>query len=445
MKYIKNLIFSLFCILVFCMSSLIINLVYKYSIYTNHCNMVDTMPYYDDLIFLKNVLPKKHPDLFFKISQESYYGKINNLFDNQNKYTVDKMRLEIMKLIASIGDGHTETYVKTNRYFPISFYWFDNNSLRITGCIKKYKRLLGYRVIKINNVPLSSIVNTLNSICPNESSAWQKHKLLINLENYELLKVLNIIPSGYLDLELEDLSGKKLNAKIFPFTQEKFQESTFIDLQRTKQTIPQRPVNSNENYWYTTDTASKIFYFKYHSCLDRNTALIIGEDTSSYDANLNSFFDKLVKDFDNSSAEKFIIDVRGNLGGNPKLIKFLIKKLSIDSKFNNFQKSKNRIFVFTDNSTFSAGAFAALNFKQSFSNVKIIGEPTGGVQKVFANPRTKLLSCSNLFLTYSTKVYSDGSSERTSINPDINPQTSLRDEFFRVDSDYETVKMLKIR
>lgn len=444
MKSMKNIIFSLFCIVTFLTSSLTMDYLRKSPICQNAKSINDTKPYYEDLYFLKNTLPKEHPDLFFKLSKSDYYNKINYLLENQTTYSVDKMRFEIMKLIASIGDGHTETYVKSNKYFPITFSWFYNNSLRITCCSKQYKKLLGCKVIKINNIPLFSIVDKLNSICSNESTAWMNYKFINGMQSYELLKVLNIIPNGYLNLELEDLASNKFNVKIYPLTEEEFESSYFIDLQRNKRDTPLKPQMASDNYWYKFDNTNKIFYFKYKSCIDRKTALIIGDDISSYKPDLNSFFDTLVKSFDKSSSQKFILDVRGNLGGNPKIIKLLIEKLTKDSKFSEFQKCQNRIFVLTDNSTFSAGVFAALNFKQNFHNVKVVGKPTGGAQNVFANPKTKLLNCSNLFLTYATRKYSDGSNERSSLIPDIDPPLLIKDAFLKIDPDYETVKLLKI-
>ena len=175
--------------------------------------------------------------------------------------------------------------------------------------------------------------------------------------------------------------------------------------------------------------------------MDAATAKSIGESQLSYSNDINLYFNSLIKDFNNSDAEKFIIDLRDNGGGNPELIKYLISNLAVDPKFKNIADKNNRLFIFTNESTFSAGVFAGIDFKNAFPNSKIIGTSTGGLKTVFSNPKTKVLKNTNMYLSYATDIYPNNKTmDRMPLIPDIESLINLRDALIGIDYDYKLVK-----
>lgn len=388
-------------------------------------------PYNDDINFLKYSLPKYHPDLFFKHNKKQYYDKLNYLSMNQYKYYKNDMRFEIMTLIASAGDGHTFAYVKSEKFYPFVAKWFDDDSLRITAVPEKYKFILGYKIVSVNNIPIDTVINKLNLITPCESKSWQKSKSAKNICNYELLKVLNIVNNDDLSLTLNDFSDKRVAVHFKPIEKNKINKTKFLDLLHYSKNIPRPLYISNKNYYHAYDKKNKIFYFKYKSCNSKN--------------DINKYFDKLVDDFNKTDSKKFIIDLRDNTGGNPKLIHYLINKLSSDSKFKNISSKSNTVFIFTNSSTFSAGVFAAADFKKSFVNAKIVGTDTGGCKSVFSNPKTKHLEQCDLYISYATDKYSeDYKFSREPLKPDLVCGLSLKDALSNIDSNYNLVKDLPI-
>ena len=404
-------------------------------------NKTNDAPYNDDLQFFKNDLPKLHPNLFYKYSKSDYYNKLNYLTKNQSKYSINDMRLELMKLTASVEDGHTTAYVKSAKYFPFSATWFDDNSLRITAVTKEYKKYLGYKISKVNNLPINDVIKKLDAVTPNESSNWLKSKASKSLRNYELLKLLGIASNNTITLALKDFSNKSFNVKFKAINKQDFKKLVFLDLLYNQKNVPAKPKKSNQNYWHAYDKDNKIFYFKYKSCMDAATAKSIGESQLSYSNDINLYFNSLIKDFNNSDAEKFIIDLRDNGGGNPELIKYLISNLAVDPKFKNIADKNNRLFIFTNESTFSAGVFAGIDFKNAFPNSKIIGTSTGGLKTVFSNPKTKVLKNTNMYLSYATDIYPNNKTmDRMPLIPDIESLIKLRDALIGIDYDYKLVK-----
>lgn len=401
----------------------------------------NSTPYSEDLEFFKKELPKLHPDLFCKYSEKEYYKKLDYLSLNQSKYSIDEMRLQLMQLTASIEDGHTTAYVKTTKYFPFTATWFDDNSLRITAIPKNYKKYLGYRIVKINDLPINQVIAKLDSVTPEESNNWLKSKSAKNLRNYELMKTLKIVDNNSATLTLEDFSNNAVEVGFNAISDTIFKKTVFLDMLYSPKNVPGMPKKSNKNYWHAYDKDNKIFYFKYKSCMDAATAKSVGEPEVSYSNNINSYFDELKKDFDNCGAEKFVIDLRDNSGGNPKLIKYLVDNLQSDYKFKDIADKNNRIFIFTNESTFSAGVFAGMDFKKAFPKSKIIGTSTGGLKTVFSNPKTKVLKNTNMYLSYATDIYPENSVlDRTPLTPDIESFVNLRDSLIGIDYDYKLVK-----
>ena len=417
------------------------NAVYRSISAANTVNRSKEAPYNDDLEFFKKDLPRLHPNLFYKYSKTDYYNKLDYLSKNQSEYSIDDMRLEIMKLTASIEDGHTTAYVKSSKYFPFSATWFDDNSLRITAVTKDHKKYLGYRISKVNNIPIDDVLKKIDAVTPKESANWLKSKSPKNLRNYELLKVLKIAKDDTITMTLEDFSNNTFDVRFKAINKYAFKKTVFLDLLYNPKNVPVAPKKANKNYWHAYDKENKIFYFKYKSCMDAATAKSIGESQISYSSNINLYFNSLIKDFNSSDAEKFIIDLRDNAGGSPKLIKYLIANLAADPKFKNIADKNNRLFIFTNESTFSAGVFAGMDFKKSFPNSKIVGTSTGGLKTVFSNPKTKVLKNTNMYLSYATDIYPNSSSiDRTPLIPDIESLMNLRDALIGIDYDYKLVK-----
>lgn len=96
-----------------------------------------------------------------------------------------------------------------------------------------------------------------------------------------------------------------------------------------------------------------------YSNIDKNcTFEIIGDDTIVYTYNscLNKFTDKVVESVENlekmdfSKINRFIVDLRNNMGGNSEIIKPLIEFLK--------KKSEVQLIVLTNYKIFSSGRFA---------------------------------------------------------------------------------------
>lgn len=67
----------------------------------------DSIDWRTDLLYIKNELPKKHSDLFFKISETEFSSQMDRLIESVPNLNVYEMLDNLNKIIAQIGDSHT--------------------------------------------------------------------------------------------------------------------------------------------------------------------------------------------------------------------------------------------------------------------------------------------------------------------------------------------------
>ena len=61
-----------------------------------------------DLDYLQEALPKKHANLFFKVSEEQFNKEIDDLKNSVDNLNDDEIIDGIYKIAASVGDAHTK-------------------------------------------------------------------------------------------------------------------------------------------------------------------------------------------------------------------------------------------------------------------------------------------------------------------------------------------------
>ena len=77
-----------------------------------------------DLDYLQEALPKKHPKLFFKVSEEQFNKEIDDLRNSVDNLNDDEIIDGMYKIVASVGDGHTKIKRDFLKQYPMEFYYF---------------------------------------------------------------------------------------------------------------------------------------------------------------------------------------------------------------------------------------------------------------------------------------------------------------------------------
>ena len=271
-----------------------------------------------------------HLNFYLNHSKEELYDYINQFLTNNNvnnDYDFYYLMKCIIKYMSSFSDSHTMVYKNDNTWFPIRFKVVNNN-VYIDRCFDK--KMLRKIIKKINDIDINVIINEIANCTSYGTNGWLLSNIEGNLCSKNDLLSLPCMNSkdGKIVFKLEN--DEKISFDI----NEKYESETIY------------PKKEIEQYNVIDD----LLVFKYPSCKE------------NYKPDIN----KIEEIIEESSIKKFILDLRGNSGGNSSIIEPLIKYLS---------NKDLELFTLVDRGLFSSGRFAAIDMKRIGS--KIVGEEIG--------------------------------------------------------------------
>ncbi len=138
----------------------------------------------------------------------------------------------------------------------------------------------------------------------------------------------------------------------------------------------------------------------------------------------NQFFSQMQTFVLSHPTDRFVIDLRNNVGGDSSILQPLINAIASDRGFNQSQK----LFVIIGRSTISSGLLNAISLRQQ-TKATFVGEPTGGKPNHYGQVSSFRLPNSRLLIQYSTRFFTTVTGDPPSLFPDINVQIASTDYF----------------
>ena len=310
-----------------------------------------------------NLIEERHIDMYFNISKEEldrYIDEIIEMYDINDDYSLYYYTNMIIKKIFGIYDSHTKLlFEKGDFYLPVRLKYI-NNKLYIIRTTKETKTLLYSEVKKIENIDINKIIEEIKSIVASSTEEYVTSQIELFLINGYKIKSLPSIDSKLDEFNFTVNSDEKI-----------------IDMKLTKDEGYLLPVNKpKENYSYELK--------------DDKIIIVYNKCREEYDGQMIEFVNKIESESKKFGIEKFIIDIRGNQGGNSEIINPLIE----------FLKDKKTVTL-VDEYVFSGGRFAILDLKNI--NSKFVGTGIGTQLNCFGNaPITKY---DNFIIPISNKYF----------------------------------------
>jgi len=346
-----------------------------------------------DLSLLAREVKRKGYAPFRKISREEFDTSVKRLDDSIPKLTDIQIIIEMMKLIAKVGDGHTAISLgpKTRPEFlqtlPIKFYLF-KEGLYIIAVDPKFKELLGAQVLRFGNHTVDEVVAALDPLINRDASdIWVKERAPYMMRSLPLLNGLGLIAEpGKVQLMIRDQSGTSKEVTLASDMSApniwNVQPSPkgWINLPEIASSPEPLYVKSmGTNYWFEYLPESRVVYFQYN---------VINNDPQEP---LAKFSERLFQFINDHEVDKLVIDMRWNNGGNTFLNGPLLKGLISNGKVN----QRGKLFIIIGRRVFSAAQNAVSAFGR-YTDVVFVGEPTGsspnfiGDEVFFTLPYSKL-------------------------------------------------------
>lgn len=410
MYKIKKSICLLLCIIILCFSFSGCSNSDKYVSKTG--DRIDA--WQKDLDYLADELPKKHKNLFFKLSKEEFNNEINDLKQSLSKMSDDEIEMGINKIMASIGDAHTGANISSEKMFPIDLYWFDDG-IYVINTIDEYEQINYKKLIKINDKPIEEVVKSISEVMPHDNDAGIKSQINFYLVMPTVLKALKITDKDdNIKFTFEDRNGKTIEMNLQTLSFDAVYNGV-IGKGKDGQSVPLYMKNKDKAYWYEYLKDSKTLYFCYNKCAEM--------DNQSF----KQFSKELMKIINTEDVQKLVIDMRNNGGGISTILDDFIKEIS-KSKLN----GEGKLYVIIGRKTFSSAILNAISFKKETKAI-FVGEATSGKPNHYGEVKSFKLPNSKMTIRYSTKYFTNYDKDDSSFIPDKEIHMSIDDYINGVD------------
>lgn len=166
-----------------------------------------------DIDVLTSKIAQYHPLPWARISREAFMDRAEEIKTNLQKWSQERIILEVMTLVASLRDGHSQVLLNNqddfNLWFPLRFEKF-HEGIFITATDIENSELLGTQVLSMGKQDAESAYSQIGTIIAADSDHGIARLVTNYLSNAVILQTLGIIDTeSLLPLEVLQPDGSK--------------------------------------------------------------------------------------------------------------------------------------------------------------------------------------------------------------------------------------------
>lgn len=379
-----------------------------------------------DIEYLRDTLPKKHINLFFKITQKDWNNYLDSLELKSNYLSDDFVLLSIKELLSKVGDSHTTIYwkakIEDKRSLPLEFNWY-NDGIYVTATEKQNLSIIGCKIVSINNYSIEEVIKKFRNLIVQDNEASIKQELPNLLKLPVVYDYFGLLPN-HDSMIIGVLNKNGSINKVIINNNHKSLSS--IKLKRK----PLYLKNINKEFWYSGLLKDSILYIQYNKCTGKEYYKFYKKNNQIKfpfgiylqfkiltSQSFNKFANKIYQELRTNNYNKVVIDFRFNDGGSSSQGTYLIDSIS---KYKNLMK-----FGIIGRNTFSSAIINVLDMQ--IGNAILIGENTSGMAKHFGEVKILYLPQNNVIIQYSTSFFNLTDKYTNSIIPDVSCDLSFDD------------------
>jgi hypothetical protein len=152
----------------------------------------------EDVEVLRREMPRVHANLFQTISRETFTRAVDELEASIPRRADHEIVVEIARIVASIGDGHTFMNFAQPavgfRMLPVRFYEF-KDGVHVRAAAPELAELAGARVLAIDGRPTEEVWRAVAAITPHENESGLRSMNAVHIAIPEILHGLGISSS----------------------------------------------------------------------------------------------------------------------------------------------------------------------------------------------------------------------------------------------------------
>lgn len=375
----------------------------------------------EDIAALCAVLEEKHPDMYANVSRETFARKRQALEEEAGELTVGEFAYAMMELAALIGDAHTTVSYYQNKYSELTALPFALTPMEgrwlLAMAPEESAAHLGEEVTAINGVPMAEVFERAKAFISHDTLAWARRQLSNTINFMEGLRMMGVAPQDAQGVTLSLCSASGAMAELFV---PGMSENEIMQAKIASLTPAAHAQTWASGYYRAIPLNGSAFFIQYNVCQEAPDMPM-------------AEFAQLVRPYV-EAAEKVVLDLRWNTGGDSRVIEPLLNMLEE-------VQTKKQLDVYTliAGDTFSSGVMNAMDTKKRLDAV-LVGSETGGAVNAFGELYTAALPHAPLVVSCSTKRFElrpDGAGN--SLIPDIPAEQTLEDYMCGRDTVVEAV------
>ena len=362
----------------------------------------------------------------------AFEAEVSALKERVPELSNDRMVVELQRLMATLGDGHTGIYGPAPESpltfragtLPLLFYLFADGLYVVDGA-GEAERWVGSRVVAFGPRSADEVLGELPRWIHGENAmtvTWLGVRFqLPRLAFLEAVGAAADLTEA--TLTLRDPEGRE-HRVTFEGGDHQFRRKL-----RPPPGAPSAPPlylrNVDRSYGLEPLEEADALYFQFNQVRDAESGPSIAE-----------FADSLAAALERTDAATLIVDVRHNNGGNNGLLRPLIRRMVWWEQ----EGDDHRIFVLTGRNTFSA-AQNFVNRMERWTDAVFVGEPSASMPNFPGEETSLVLPYSRVRGSISNRYWqdSDPTDRRSWIAPDVPVSLTAEDYFSNRDPVLEAV------
>ncbi|MGH7652406.1 MAG: hypothetical protein ACREMS_11275 [Gemmatimonadaceae bacterium] len=341
---------------------------------------------------------------------------LNSISARLPTLTRHQVIVELQKLDALVGDGHSAVApwrdsVIAFHTLPITLYWFQEGII-VRAADSAHANLLGARVLAINGMPVDSAAARIRPLISRDNEMGVRAYTPIFMVMPEILQAAGIAPDINRIPLIVEQDGKRRTVTLSPaglypimtgdIDRSWMKRQGWVDA-RDKAPTPLWLSDPTNMYWFKYLPDTRTLYTQINTIQQKPTD------------SLRAFMARAIAAADSAGAQKFVVDLRLNGGGDGTLNNFIMLPL-IKSKYD----TPGHLYVLTGRRTFSAAQMLVTELMKYTTSI-FVGEPTASHGNHFGDSYRIVMPNSKVTVRVSTlwHQYLDSRDKRMMIEPDI--------------------------
>ncbi len=358
-----------------------------------------------DLEFLTRRMEQTHVDLYRKVSRDAWREAVDALAAKIPDLEDHQVIVEIMRLTALVGDGHTLVFPPRHgqralHRLPLRFYLF-REGLYVTSADAEYADLVGKRVVSVGGVSPQEALKRIEAITSTDNPMGHKWIGPGYLAVSEILHALDIAKDvGGVEIAVVNDDGRETRRFIKASPADPSFRSKWVlpngwrDAQPSGDARPIYLQKTDETFWRRHLPERNLVYCQINQMLNKP------------DQTVAAFTEELFAFIEEKGATGLILDIRHNSGGNNFLNWPLIYGIIRNDQIN----QTGKLFTITGRNTFSA-AVNLTNRLDAHTRTLFVGEPPSSRPNFVGETNQIRLPYSGLTVTASSRTWQDSLSD----------------------------------